>query len=164
MQVRDAVTADMEQVATIYAHYVETSVATFEEDPPPPGYWQKRLADLTGRELPFLVAESSGTIRGYAYASPWRPRPGYRYTVEDSVYVAPGQAGRGIGTALLKALLPACAQSGARQVIAVIADSGSDASAALHRKFGFTDVGRLTGVGYKHGRWIDTALLQRDLT
>jgi phosphinothricin acetyltransferase len=164
MQVRTAVAADMEQVAAIYAHYVETSVVTFEEDPPPVGYWRERLADLAGQSLPFLVAESGGAIGGYAYASLWRPRPAYRFTVEDSVYVAPGQAGRGIGTALLNALVPACAEAGARQLIAVIADSGSDASAALHRKFGFTDAGRLTGVGYKHGRWIDTALLQRDLT
>ena len=102
-------------------------------------------------------------VGGYAYASPWRPKPAYRYTVEDTVYVSPGYTGRGLGGALLGALLAGCAQAGARQVIAVIADSGSDASAALHRRFGFTQAGRLAGVGRKHGRWIDTVLMQREL-
>jgi phosphinothricin acetyltransferase len=163
MHVRPAAAADLDKVAAIYAHYVATSVATFEEDPPPVGSWRQRLDDLTGRNLPFLVAESDGDVRGYAYASPWRPRPAYRFTVEDSVYIAPDHAGRGIGTALLDALLAACANAEVRQVIAVIADSGSDASEALHRRFGFTHAGRLTGVGRKHGRWIDTVLMQREL-
>jgi L-amino acid N-acyltransferase YncA len=164
MGVREATVADMEQVAAIYAHYVATSVATFEEDPPPAGYWRERLADLAGRSLPFLVAEGESQITGYAFASPWRPRPAYRFTVEDSVYVAPGQAGHGIGSALLGALLEQCTEAGARQVIAVIADTGSDASTALHKKFGFAPAGLLAGVGRKHGRWIDTVLMQRDLT
>jgi L-amino acid N-acyltransferase YncA len=163
MQVRQATAADLEQVAAIYAHYVTTSLFTFDEDPPPPGYWQQRLADLTGRNLPFLVAETDAEVCGYAYAGPWRPRPAYRFTAEDAVYVAPGQAGRGIGSALLKALLPRCADAGIRQVIAVIADSGSDASQALHSRFGFTHAGRLTRVGRKHDRWIDTILMQREL-
>lgn len=163
MQVREAVTADMAQVAAIYAHYVATSVATFEEDPPPAGYWQARLTDLTRLNLPFLVADEAGDILGYSFASPWRPRPAYRFTAEDSVYVAPGQAGRGIGSALLKPLLELCATAGVRQVIAVIADTGNDASEALHARFGFTKAGALTEVGYKHGRWIDTLLMQRQL-
>jgi phosphinothricin acetyltransferase len=163
MDVRPASAADLEKVAAIYAHYVATSVATFEVDPPPVASWRQRLDDLTGRNLPFLVAESDGDVRGYAYASPWRPRPAYRYTVEDSVYVAPGQAGQGIGTALLDALLAACTKAEVRQMIAVIADTGSDASEALHRRFGFMHAGRLTGVGRKHGRWIDTVLMQREL-
>ena len=164
MRIRAAATADMEQVAVIYAHYVATSVATFDEQAPPVSYWERRLDELTGRKLPFLVAVSDGAVTGYCYASPWRSRPGYRHTVEDSVYVAPGQAGRGIGSALLGALLPACTEAGARQMIAVIADTGSDASTALHVRFGFTQAGRLTGVGRKHGRWVDTVLMQRDLT
>ena len=165
-----AAAADTEQVAAIYAHYVATSVATFDEQAPPVSYWEQRLGEAAERKLPFLVAESDDTegqsdkISGYCYASPWRSRPGYRYTVEDSVYVAPGQAGRGIGSALLGALLPACAEAGARQMIAVIADTGSDASTVLHARFGFTPAGRLTAVGHKHGRWIDTILMQRDLT
>jgi phosphinothricin acetyltransferase len=110
-----------------------------------------------------LVAELSGEVVGYAYATPWRPKPAYRYTVENSIYLAPGRTGQGLGGALLEALLTACAQTHLRQIIAVIADAGTDASVALHRRFGFTDVGRLAAVGYKHDRWIDTVLMQRTL-
>jgi L-amino acid N-acyltransferase YncA len=151
--VRAAVPADLEQVASIFAHYVTNSVTTFEEVPPTVADWSRRLDELAGRNLPFLVAEAGGVVGGYAYASPWRPKPGYRHTVEDTVYVSPSQTGRGLGSALL----------GARQVIAVIADSGSDASAALHRRFGFTEAGRLAGVGRKHDRWVDTVLMQLEL-
>jgi len=163
--VRAAVPADAEPVAAIFAHYVATSVATFEEVAPTAADWRQRLGDLTRRSLPFLVAEADadGSVCGFAYASPWRPRPAYRYTVEDTVYLSPGHTGRGIGSALLGGLLAGCAAAGARQVIAVIADTGSDASAALHRRFGFTQAGRLSGVGRKHGRWIDTVLMQKDL-
>jgi len=111
-----------------------------------------------------VLAETGGSVCGYAYASPWRPKPGYRHTVEDSVFLSPGCTGRGIGSALLGSLLAGCAAAGARQVIAVIADTGSDASAALHRRFGFTQAGLLSGVGRKHGRWIDTVLMQKGLT
>ena len=114
------------------------------------------------RKLPFLVAEAGGTVAGYAYASPWRPKPAYRHTVEDSVYLAPGQRGRGLGRLLLESLLTGCADAGVRQVIAVIADSGDPASVALHRACGFAETGRLSQVGYKHGRWLDTVLLQRE--
>jgi L-amino acid N-acyltransferase YncA len=161
--VRPAVPADLEQVTAIYAHYVTTTVATFEEVPPTTPEWRHRLEDLDGRNLPFLVAESGAVVGGYAYAAPWRPKPAYRHTVEDTVYVSPGHTGRGLGSALLGALLASCEQAGARQVIAVIADAGSDASVALHRRFGFALAGRLRGVGCKHGRWIDTVLMQREL-
>jgi L-amino acid N-acyltransferase YncA len=164
--IRAAVPADLEQVAAIYAHYVTTSVATFEEVPPTLADWRLRLEDLADRQLPFLVTEAGtgdGAVSGYAYASPWRPKSAYRHTVEDTVYVSPAHVGRGLGSALLGALLTACADAGARQVIAVIADTGSDASAALHRRFGFAHAGRLAGVGRKHGRWIDTVLMQREL-
>ena len=167
--VRAAVPADAEPVAAIFAHYVATSVATFEEVAPTAADWRQRLGDLAGRNLPFLVAEAdaaegSGSVCGFAYASPWRPKPAYRHTVEDTVYLSPGHTGRGIGSALLGGLLAGCAAAGARQVIAVIADTGSDASAALHRRFGFTQAGMLSGVGRKHGRWIDTVLMQKELT
>jgi len=161
--VRAAVPADLDQVAAIFAHYVATSAATFEEVPPTAADWRRRLDELTGQNLPFLVAESGGTVGGYAYASPWRPKPAYRHTVEDTVYISPAHAGRGLGSALLGALLVRCELAGARQVIAVIADTGSDASAALHRRFGFAHAGRLSAVGRKHGRWIDTVLMQRAL-
>jgi L-amino acid N-acyltransferase YncA len=165
--VRAAVPADAEPVAAIFAHYVATSVATFEEVAPTAADWRRRLGELAARNLPFLVAEGGaeggGFVCGFAYASPWRPKPAYRHTVEDTVYLSPGCTGRGIGSALLGTLLAGCAVAGARQVIAVIADTGSDASAALHRRFGFTQAGLLSGVGRKHGRWIDTLLMQREL-
>jgi phosphinothricin acetyltransferase len=163
--VRPAAPADAEPVAAIFAHYVATSVATFEEVAPAAADWRRRLDDLAARNLPFLVAEAEGdrAVCGFAYASPWRPKPAYRHTVEDTVYLSPGCTGRGIGSALLGSLLAGCAAAGARQVIAVIADTGSDASAALHRRFGFTQAGLLSGVGRKHGRWIDTVLMQKDL-
>ena len=135
--VRATVPADLTSVAAICAHYVTTTVTTFEEVPPSVADWQRRLDDLAGRNLPFLVAEQDGAVCGYAYAGPWRSKPAYRYTVEDTVYVSPARTGRGLGRALLGALLTGCEQAGARQVIAVIADTGSDASAALHRRFGF---------------------------
>jgi phosphinothricin acetyltransferase len=161
--VRAADPADARQVASIFAHYVATSVATFEEVAPTAADWQRRLGELTALNLPFLVAEADEDVCGFAYASPWRPKPAYRHTVEDTVYLSPGRTGRGIGTALLGALLAGCPTAGARQVIAVIADTGSDASAALHRRLGFTEAGRLAAVGRKHGRWVDTLLMQKDL-
>jgi L-amino acid N-acyltransferase YncA len=167
--VRAAGPADAGQVAAIFAHYVATSVATFEEVAPAAADWGRRLGELTALNLPFLVArahdgaDGDAAVCGFAYASPWRPKPAYRHTVEDTVYLSPGCTGRGIGTALLGALLAGCTTAGARQVIAVIADTGSDASAALHRRLGFTEAGRLAAVGRKHGRWVDTVLMQKDL-
>ncbi|MGW1956013.1 N-acetyltransferase family protein [Streptomyces sp. NPDC001920] len=161
--VRPAVAADLESVADIFAHYVRHTVATFEETPPTVADWERRLEDLTGRGLPFLVAEADGAVVGFAHASPWRPKPAYRFTVEDTVYLAPGATGQGLGAALLDVLVAESARAGMRQMIAVIADTGSDASLALHRRFGFADAGRLVGVGHKHGRWIDTFVLQRSL-
>jgi phosphinothricin acetyltransferase len=161
--VRAAIPADLQAVAAICAHYVTTTVTTFEEVPPTVADWRRRLDDLAGRNLPFLVAEADGTVCGYAYASPWRPKPAYRHTVEDTVYISPARTGLGLGRALLEALLAGCEQAGARQVIAVIADIGSDASVALHRRLGFEHAGRLRRVGRKHGQWIDTVLMQRDL-
>jgi len=161
--VRAAIPADAGPVAVIFAHYVATSVATFEEVAPTAEDWRRRLGELATRNLPFLVAEGEGAVCGFAYASPWRPKSAYRHTVEDTVYLSPGCTGRGIGSALLGTLLAGCAAADARQVIAVIADTGSDASAALHRRFGFTQAGLLSGVGRKHGRWIDTQLMQKEL-
>ena len=161
--VRAAGPADLEAVTAIFAHYVTSTVTTFEEVPPTVADWRRRLDDLADRNLPFLVADQDGTVTGYAYASPWRPKPAYRYTVEDTVYISPAHTGRGLGRALLAALLTGCEQAGARQVIAVIADTGSDASVALHRRLGFTPAGRLRRAGFKHGGWIDTVLMQREL-
>jgi phosphinothricin acetyltransferase len=160
-KVRPAAVGDLDAIAGIFAHYVTGSTLTFEEEPPTVTQWLQRLHSLAEYGLPFLVAEAGGTVAGYAYASPWRPKPAYRHTVEDSIYLAPAHRGKGLGRLLLDALLAACAAAGSRQVIAVIADTGDPASVALHRACGFTEAGRLSGVGYKHGRWIDTVLLQR---
>lgn len=162
-EVRAAVPADMGRVAEIYAHYVIATVITFDTAVPSVADWQRKLGELTGRGLPFLVAEAGGEVAGYAYAAPWKSRPAYRHTVEDSIYLDPAWRGRGLGRVLLDALLAACAEAGVRQVIAVIADNGDAASTALHGRFGFAAAGRLTGVGRKHGRWIDTVLMQRGL-
>jgi L-amino acid N-acyltransferase YncA len=157
--------ADLGRVAEIFAHYVTHSVVTFETVPPSVADWQARLDRQAALGLPFLVARTGGEVAGYAYASPWRPKPAYRHTVEDTVYLAPGQTGRGLGRGLLGELLAGAGRAGARQMVAVIADAGADseASVALHRALGFAHVGRLTAVGSKHGRWIDTMLMQRGL-
>jgi L-amino acid N-acyltransferase YncA len=163
MSTRVATSDDLDAIAEIYAHYVATSVATFELDPPDAAEWRRRFAVIADAGLPFLVAERDGAIAGYAYCAPWKTRPAYRATVEDSVYVAPSAVGQGCGTELVRDLLDACAAAGIREVIAVIADTGDPASVELHRRFGFVDAGRLTRVGYKHDRFVDTLLLQRSL-
>ena len=138
-------------------------MATFDESPRTRSSWSRLADELTGLGLPFLVAETGGVVTGYAYAGPWRRKPAYRLTVEDSVFIAPSRTGTGIGRLLLTELLTACTEAGMRQVIAVIADTGDPASVGLHRACGFTEVGRLNGVGFKHGLWIDTLLMQRTL-
>ncbi|MFE3827393.1 GNAT family N-acetyltransferase [Streptomyces sp. NPDC059092] len=162
--VRPAAPADLDAVAAIHAHYVLHSVITFEEVPPTADDWLRRFQDFASRDDPFLIAEVAGEVAGYAYAGPWRPKAAYRNTVEDTIYLSPGHTGKGRGGALLGALVARCARAGRRRMVAVIADTGQDASAALHRRFGFTHAGRLTEVGYKHGRWVDTVLMERDLT
>ena len=160
MPTRTATPDDLDAIAEIYAHYVATSVATFEVDPPDRAEWGRRLDAIITAGLPFLVTERDRKLAGYAYCAPWKPRPAYRATVEDSVYVAPWALGQGCGTELMAALLDDCHSAGVREVIAVIADTGDPASVELHHRFGFADAGRLTRVGYKHERWLDTLLLQ----
>ncbi|MFD7923478.1 GNAT family N-acetyltransferase [Streptomyces sp. NPDC059740] len=162
--VRPASATDLKTVADVYAHYVRHTVATFAETPPTVADWEDRLADLAERGLPFLVAESAGEVAGFAYAGPWRPKPAYRHTVEDTVYLAPDAVGRGLGTTLLTSLITEATRAGARQMIGVIADTGGRTSLGLHRRLGFAEAGRLVRVGYKHGRWLDTVLVQRALT
>jgi len=160
---RPVSTGDLPAVAGIYGHYVTGSVATFDEVAPSVADWSAKLAGIGERGLPFLVADAGGEVLGFAYASAWRPKPAYRGTAEDTIYLAPGGTGRGLGRRLLAGLLDGCRDAGVRTVIAVIADSGDPASAALHRRAGFREAGRLAGVGYKHGRWLDTVLMQLDL-
>jgi L-amino acid N-acyltransferase YncA len=154
---------DLQTVAKIFGWYAVNSDATFEVAPRSEATWSELVTDLTALGLPFLVAETEGdgAVVGYAYAGPWRRKAAYRATVEDSIFIAPTETGRGVGKLLLTELLTACAAAGARQVIAVITDSGADASIRLHESCGFARAGRLVDVGYKHGTWISTVLMQR---
>ena len=161
--IRDAAPTDFETIAGIYAHYVLNALATFEEVPPSVDEMRARHAAITALGLPYIVAEVDGAVAGYAYASTYRPRSAYRHTIEDSVYLADGFGGRGIGHALLTSLIERCARGPWRQMIAVIGNSGNAGSIALHAKLGFAHVGVLREVGFKHGRWVDTVLMQRAL-
>ena len=161
--VRDASEADMAHVQEIYAHHVLHGLASFEETPPSIGEMIARRASVLKLGLPYLVAEIDGRIVGYSYASSYRPRPAYRHTVEDSVYVRDGLVGQGVGRALLGMLIKRCERGSWRQMLAVIGDSGNAGSIGLHRRFGFQMIGTLQAVGLKHGRWVDTVLMQRAL-
>jgi phosphinothricin acetyltransferase len=164
VRIRPAHPDDLDAVAEIYAHYVRESVATFDEVPPTPEDWRAKAHDLHRRGLPFLVAEEDWQVVGFAYAAPWRPKPAYRHTAEDTIYLSPDHLGKGVGRALLSTLLPLCADAGIRRVLAVIADGGADnGSTRLHKSFGFTEAGRLTEVGFKHNRWVDTVIYQLNL-
>ncbi len=163
IMIRDASDSDMPDIARIYAHHVLHGLATFEEVPPVAEEMLSRRESLIRMGLPYLVAELDGHVVGYSYASPYRPRPAYRYTIEDSVYVADGFDGRGIGSALLGVLIPRCEEGPWRQMVAVIGNSGNTRSIGLHRRFGFQPVGTFSSVGFKLGRWVDTVLMQRPL-
>lgn len=163
-RIRPATAEDAAALAAIYAHYVEHSVATFDLEAPDAAWWTAKLADLAAAGWPFLVAEDDEGVAGFAYVAPWRIKPAYRQTVEDTIYLAPGRTGRGTGRALLGALLDAARAVGVRQVVAVVTDSGDPSSLRLHEALGFVPAGRLRAVGMKHGRWLDTLLLQADLT
>ncbi|MGW0805890.1 N-acetyltransferase family protein [Nonomuraea sp. NPDC002799] len=162
-KIRALAEADLPAVGGIYAHYVTGSVATFDETPLGPAQWRAKAEGVAAAGLPFLVAEVDGEVAAYAYASQYRPKPAYRHTVEDSIYVAPGFTGRGLGRSLLAELIGRVRETPARTIVAVIADSGDPSSTRLHTTFGFAEAGRLKAVGFKHGRWIDTVLLQLDL-
>lgn len=162
--IRDSEPADIPAIAAIYADAVMTSLATFDEQAPSVEEMTQRRAEVVDSGLPFVVAaDPAGCILGYAYAGPFRRRTGYRFTLEDSIYVERGMTHRGIGTALLTALIERCAAAGYRQLVAVIADTGDPASIGLHKKLGFTMIGVLPAVGYKFRRWLDVVLMQRAL-
>ena len=161
-EIREARDDDAEGIAAVFAPYVTDSVFTFETVPPTPEQWRAKRRDLDAQGLPFLVL-ATDEVLGFAYTSPWRPKPAYRHTVETTIYLAPHAAGRGHGRRVLAELLDRCAKAGAEQAIAVIAGPGNVASEKLHRNAGFEDAGLLRGVGFKHGRRLDTLLLQRDL-
>lgn len=162
--VRDCTEEDLAAIAAIYAHHVLTGLASFEETPPDAAELSRRRQSVLAAGLPWLVAcDEDGRVVGYAYAGAYRPRPAYRFTVEDSVYVAPGRTGLGIGRRLLTALLARCESAGFRQMVAVIGDSANRASIGLHASLGFVEAGRLGSVGFKFGRWVDCVLMQRAL-
>lgn len=160
---RDCVRADIAAIAAIYGRAVLNGCSSFELEPPGEAEMAARWTALAAAGLPYLVAEANGEIAGYAYAGAYRPRPAYGATVENSVYVNEDIRGRGIGRALMSRLIAQAEARGYRQMVAVIGDSANHASMRLHESLGFRHVGTLRSVGWKHGRWLDTVLMQRAL-
>jgi L-amino acid N-acyltransferase YncA len=161
--IRPAALADIPAITRIYAHAVEHGTASFELAPPDEAEMTRRMQALLDGKFPYLAAELDGRVAGYAYAGLYRTRPAYRFTLEDSVYVAPEAQRRRVGRALLAALIETAAARGFRQMIAVIGDSEQTASIALHAALGFAYIGTLPSTGFKFGRWLDTVLMQRAL-
>lgn len=161
--VRDSTDADVPALAAIYQHSVRTGTASFELDPPTTEEFARRRASILAGGYPYLAAEADGEPVGYSYAGTYRPRPGYRFTVENSVYVRADQRGRGIGKALLPVLIDRCERAGFRLMIAVIGDTANHASINLHRACGFAHAGTLPNVGWKFDRWLDSVLMTRPL-
>jgi L-amino acid N-acyltransferase YncA len=161
--VRNAVEADLPAIQAIYAHHVLHGLASFEEEPPTVEEISARRTNVLRLGLPYLAGELEGEVVGYSYAGPYRPRPAYRFTVENSVYVRDGLAGRGVGKALLVELIARCEAGPWQQMLAVIGNRENRASIALHRSCGFRMIGVLEAVGHKHDRWVDTVLMQRAL-
>ena len=163
LSIRPVTAADIDAVTAIYAHDVLYGTGTFELVPPTVSEMAVRVASVTDAGLPYLAAVEASDVVGFAYAGPYRPRPAYRYTVEDSIYLHPEATGRGIGTLLLTEVVERCESLGLRQMIAVIGDSDNVGSIRTHAKCGFDPVGTFRAVGWKHGRWLDTVLMQRNL-
>ena len=161
--IRASSAADIPAITAIYAHWVTHGLASFEVEPPDPTEMARRRDAVLAAGFPYLVAEAPEGLLGYAYASAYRARPAYRFSVENSVYVAPGAGRRGIGLALMEEVIALCTGAGFRQMVAVIGDSGNAASIALHKRAGFTPAGLLKAAGWKHGRWVDSVLMQRPL-
>ena len=160
---RDAQPDDVAAIARIYGHHVATGLASFELAPPSVDEMRRRFDDIVGRDYPYIVAERDGRVAGYAYASAYRARPAYRFSVENSVYVDPDAKRGGIGRALLVALVAECERRGFRQMIAVIGDSDNKGSIGLHAACGFERIGTLPSIGWKFDRWVDSVLMQRVL-
>jgi phosphinothricin acetyltransferase len=163
MLIRSARPNDLAAITAIYDHAVRCGTASFELDPPDGREMARRYESLRSGGYPYLVAEVDGAVAGYAYAGPYRARPAYHWSVEDSIYIAPDAQGRGIGRALIKRLIAEAEAGGFRQMIAVIGDSANTASIKLHRRTGFRLVGTFENVGFKFGRWLDSVLMQRPL-
>ena len=163
VSIRPATPADIPAITLIYAHAVKHGTASFELDPPDEAEMMHRQRTLLDSGYPYIVAEIDDTLAGYAYAGPYRPRPAYRFSVEDSIYVDPKAQRRGVGRMLLEHLIEECARRGFRQMIAVIGDSAQAPSIELHRALGFRMIGAVENVGYKFGRWLDSVNMQRAL-
>lgn len=163
LKLRAARPDDIAAITAIYRSAVISGTASFELEPPSEDEMRKRYEAITGGGFPYFVAERDGAVIGYGYAGAFRPRPAYRFSVENSIYIAPGHQGQGVGRALLEALISSCTAQGFRQMVAVIGDSGQRASIGLHRSLGFTFCGTIHSVGYKHGRWLDIVMMQRPL-
>jgi L-amino acid N-acyltransferase YncA len=163
MLIRPCEARDLTAVQAIYAQHVLTGTGSFEEVPPELAEMQRRHASVTGQGLPYLVAEAEATLLGYAYAGVYNQRSAYRFTCEDSVYVAPASQRRGVGLALLSALIARCSELGYKRMLALIGDSDNQGSIGLHTRLGFEPAGVLRAVGFKHGRWLDVVLMQRTL-
>ena len=161
--IRTAAPADLHAITAIYAEAVREGTATFELIPPDLAEMTRRFETLIAGGFPYIVADNGNGIDGYAYAGPYRPRPAYRFAVENSIYLPPSSQRRGIGFALLQALLAASESRGYRQMIAVIGDSANAGSIGVHRKAGFEMIGTHPNVGLKFGRWLDTVMMQRAL-
>jgi len=161
--VRPSLASDLPRITAIYAHAVIHGTASFELDPPDLAEMTRRRSVLLEGGFPYLVAEQDGDLVGYAYAGPYRPRPAYRSTVEDSIYVDPAAQRQGVGRRLLEALIRECEARDFRLMVAVIGDEESHGSIGLHRSMGFELSGVIEGIGYKHGRWLSTVLMRRPL-
>jgi L-amino acid N-acyltransferase YncA len=161
--IRPAIPADIPAIAAIYRPAVLEGTASFELESPSDAEMLRRFEAITGGGYPYFVAEIDGRVAGYAYASAYRTRPGYRFTVENSVYVAADAQGKGVGRALLAALIPACTAQGYRLMVAIIGDSANFASITLHRRAGFRFCGTIHSVGYKFGRWLDSVIMELPL-
>jgi L-amino acid N-acyltransferase YncA len=163
IRLRPSEDRDVARVEAIYRHHVLNGVASFEDEPPDFAEIARRRGEILARGLPYLVAERSGQVIGYCYASPYRTRSAYRFTLEDSIYVDAAETGRGIGRALLSGLIERCAALGYRQMVAVIGGSDQWPSIRLHEALGFARIGVLPAIGFKFGGWVDTILMQRSL-
>ena len=163
LHLRSAHEADLPAITALYAQEVREGVATYEYDVPDLAQMRQRWGAIVAQGYPYLVAERDGAFAGYAYASSYRTREGYRWTVEDTVYVHPDHVGQGVGRRLLAQLIEECTALGYRQMVAVVGDRTNTASIALHEKLGFVLVGVFEGLGRKHGRWLDTVQMQRSL-
>ena len=165
LSIRPAAPADIPAITAIYSHAVLHGTASWEVEPPGEDEMRRRHEAILAGGYPYLAAESGGVLVGYAYASAYRPRPAYRATVENSIYLAPSAQGLGVGSALLAALMQACAERGFRQMIAVIGDGtgASLGSRRLHERAGFRLIGVAEKIGFKHGRWLDQMLMQKEL-